>query len=305
VPLPPDPPGLESTVLTQVRRLLREPLLHFLVLGGLLFLWSGWRGGLGPGSSRIVVTRGHIEHLAAGFARTWQRPPTEAELKVLVDDYIKEEIATREAAALGLDRDDTVVRRRLRQKLEFLAEDAPDPPTDAQLAEWLDRHRAAYQAEPRVALRQVYLSVERRGPAARADAERLLTRLRTAGPQAAHAAIGDASMLPPDLPPGPLSDVARTFGTGFAQAIEALPVGQWSGPVASSYGLHLVLVTERAVSPAPSLAEVRSLLERDFLAERRQAQLQALYDRLLQRYTVTIETPRTGREGAAAGAGGQ
>ena len=119
----------------RLKSLLREPLVHFLALGALLFLFFQWKGGgSGPGSTRITITPGLVEHLASGFAKAWQRPPDGPELKGLIDDYVKEEIATREAVAMGLDRDDTIVRRRLRQKLEFLIEDAGDlaPPTDAE-----------------------------------------------------------------------------------------------------------------------------------------------------------------------------
>jgi hypothetical protein len=166
-----------------VRSFLREPLVHFLLLGALLFVYFEWKGGgSGPGSTRITITPGLVEHLASGFARTWQRPPTDEELKGLVDEHVKEEIATREALAMGLDRDDAIIRRRLRQKMEFLAEDAVDQvqPTDAELQAWLDRHPEAFRAESRLALRQVYVSTERRGASARAEAERLLARLREA-----------------------------------------------------------------------------------------------------------------------------
>ncbi len=293
--------------MTRLKRLLREPLLQFLVLGSLLFLYFEW-GGSGPGSTRIVVTPGLVQHLASGFARTWQRPPTDEELKGLVDDYVKEEIATREAAAMGLDRDDAVVRRRLRQKLEFLVEDAVEeaPVTDAKLQAWLDEHPDAFRAESRVALRQVYLSRDRRGASARAEAERLLTRLRVAGPGARIEALGDPSMLPRELPTGPLSEVARAFGTDFAGRIDALEPGEWAGPVESPYGLHLVLVEERVAPSAPALAEVRSVVERELLAERRRTRLQALYERLLGKYAVTIEMPKpekTAASSAASGAG--
>jgi PPIC-type PPIASE domain len=286
-------------------RLLREPLVHFLVLGGLLFAYYEGRGASGPGSTRIVVTRGQIERLASGYVRTWQRPPSEAELKTLIDDYVKDEIATREATAMGLDRDDTVVRQRLRSKLELLADDAIDqvPPTDAQLQKWLDEHRTDYQAEPRVALRQVFLSTQRRGAAAGADAERLLAELRRSRSDAAIDSLGDRSMLPRAVPLSPASDVARDFGADFARAIEALPSGRWSGPVTSPYGLHLVLVTERATGTPPTLAEVRPRVERDFLAERRKAQLDALYGRLLQKYTVTTETAKAEATTAAQSTG--
>lgn len=287
-----------------MKSLLREPLVHFLALGGLLFVFFAWKGGgSGPGSTRITITPGLVEHLASGFAKTWQRPPTEPELKGLIDDYVKEEIATREAVAMGLDRDDTIIRRRLRQKMEFLIEDAADQvaPTDVELQGWLERHAADFRAEPRVALRQVYVSTEARGAAARAEAERLLARLRTQGPAAKTDGLGDPSMLPRELPPGPLSEVSRAFGSDFAAKVEAIAAGQWSGPVESPYGLHLVLVLERTAGAQPALADVRPVVEREFLAERRRAQMQALYERLLQKYSVAVEMPKAPDQGQASG----
>lgn len=138
---------------------LHEPLVHFLAIGAGLFLLFAWRGDRAGGDSgRIVVTRARIEHLATGFARTWQRPPTEQELTGLVQDYVKEEAYVREATAMGLDRDDTIIRRRLRQKLEFLTEDALEAlnPTDADLRSYLKDHPDAFRVEPRVAFRQVF-----------------------------------------------------------------------------------------------------------------------------------------------------
>ena len=120
--------------MTLFKKLIREPLVHFLLLGGLLFAFFEWQGGgSGPGSTRISITPGLVAHLATGFSKTWQRPPTDQELKGLIDEYVKEEIAAREATVMGLDRDDTVIRRRLRQKLEFLLEDvvAEIAPTEA------------------------------------------------------------------------------------------------------------------------------------------------------------------------------
>jgi hypothetical protein len=290
-----------------VKRFVREPLVHFLVLGALLFAYFEWRGGgSGPGSTRITITPGLVQHLASGFARTWQRPPTDVELKGLIDDHVKEEIAVREATALGLDRDDTIIRRRLRQKLEFLIEDAVDqvPPTDAELEAWLETHADAFRAEARVALRQVFLSTEHRGAQARPDAEKLLARLRAAGADARIDALGDPSMLPSELPLGPLSEVARAFGTDFAARIDAVEPGQWTGPLESPFGLHLVLVAERIPPSTPALAEVRPLVEREFSAERRRAQLEALYGRLLEKYTVTIEMPEEAPAAATPAAGG-
>lgn len=291
-----------------MKKLLREPLIQFLVAGALLFVYFEWKGGgSGAGSTRITITPGLVEHLASGFAKTWHRPPSDEELKGLIDEHVKEEIATREATAMGLDKDDTIIRRRLRQKMEFLVEDAVDqaPPTDADLQGWLDRHPDVFRPEVKVAMRQVYLSPERRGGSADADAAKLLARLRSAGPGAKTDALGDASMLPSELPLGPLSEVGRAFGSEFAAKVEALAPGQWTGPLPSPYGLHLVLVTERVAAARPALADVRPLVERELQAERRRNQLQALYEELLRKYTVEIEMPKdAGRQRVEAGSAG-
>jgi hypothetical protein len=278
--------------MTRWRKLVREPLLHFLLLGAALFLWYAWSGGgSGPGSSRIVLTAGQIDYLVTGFERTWQRPPTESELKGLIDDWVKEEIATREAMAMGLDRDDVVLRRRLRQKLEFLVEDVVDqaPATDADLEAWIAAHADAYRTEPSVALRQVYVSFDRRGEGAQAEARRLLAELERRGPEAPIEDLGDALMLPPELPLAERREVASVFGTEFAGTVVALEPGRWSGPVRSGFGLHLVLVTERRDGRLPALEEIRTAVERDFTVERRRRQLASLYERLLEKYTVVIE----------------
>jgi hypothetical protein len=286
----------------QVKALLKEPLLHFVVIGAALFLWFEWSGGAsGVASQRIVLTSGQIGHLAVGYAKTWQRPPSDAELKGLIDDWVREEIAVREAMAAGLDRDDTVIRRRLRQKFEFLAEDADaaSPPTEAELNAWLDRHADAFRVEPRVAFRQVFFSRERRGANTQADARRALARLQSAGSEAPLAGLGDATMLPLEVDPVPLSDVERAFGADFAARLGPLAPGQWAGPVESGFGLHLVLVRERTEGRRPDLSEVRPAVEREFLADRRKRQLASTYERLVAKYRVVIERPNPA---AASGA---
>jgi len=290
-----------SSLVSIIKTLRREPLVHFLALGAALFLLFQWRGGGGPESRRITVTPGQIEHLSAAFARTWQRPPTEPELKGLVDEYVREEIATREAVTIGLDRDDTIIRRRLRQKLEFVVEDdvASTKPTDAELQGWLDGHPEVFRVEPAVALRQVFLSPDRRGEQAGADARALLERLRRLGKDADISKLGDSLMLPAEIPLSPARDVARDFGRDFAESVVRLEPGNWEGPVESGYGLHLVLVLERQEGRRPALAEVRDAVEREYMAARRKQQLDAMYERLLARYKVVVEMPKA--PSAAAG----
>lgn len=285
-----------------LKAILREPLVLFLVLGGLLFLLFNWKGGnTGPSSNRIVITNAQIEHLAVGFARTWQKPPTEAELKGLIDEYVKDEIATREALAMGLDRDDVIIRRRLRQKLEFLAEGTiqATPPTDAELKAWMVRHPNAFHSEPQVAFRQVYLNPQRHGTSIQSDAAKLLARLKAGGPTVVTDKLGDSTMLPSQQGLAPLFDTARTFGDDFAKELMGADPGQWVGPLESPFGLHLVFVTEKVPAAQQDLSAVRPQVEREVLLERKNKELQALYDRLLEKYTVKIEQQPTPSGGAA------
>jgi hypothetical protein len=275
---------------------LKEPLLHFLAIGAGLFFWFHLSDGAGVGDNRIVITDGQIERLAASYAEAWRRPPTEAELKGLIDDWVREEIGVREAIAAGLDRDDAAIRLRLRQKLEFLAEAAAGaaPPTDAQLQAWLEDNADTFRIEPRVAFRQVFVSRERRGAVAEADAAAILTRLKAAGPAAALEDLGDATLLPQDMSLASLRDVDRVFGKGFGDSAVALAPGVWTGPIESDYGLHLLLVLERVEGTLPELAAVRASVEREFLAEQRERHLAALYESLLAKYEVVVESSSDG-----------
>lgn len=275
-------------------RWLREPLLHFALLGAALFWLADTLGeGRGDGSlETISLTAGDVEQLAAGFERTWQRPPTVQELEGLLEDRVREEVLYREALALGLDRDDTIVRRRMRQKMEFLSEDlAAGEPSEAELESWLAANREAFRQEPRASFRQVYLSRDRRGDALRDDALRLLSALRAAdgGPDAA--AQGDPLPLPADGDELSASEVSRLFGGAFSARLFELEPGRWEGPVESAYGLHLVFVRDRVAARDPELAEVRDAVAREWLADRRRRAREDFYRELRARYEVEIATP--------------
>ncbi len=176
-----------------IKRLLREPLLHFLLLGAVLFAAHGMlsRGGGGePG--RIVVTQDQIESMARLFARARQRAPSDAELQGLIRGHVREEVLYREGLALGLDRDDPVIRRRVAQKLEFVTEgDAAVEPDDGQLQAYLDAHRELFAVEPRFTFRQIYLDPKRHENTLAADAERMLGELNSAGSNLDAAGLGD------------------------------------------------------------------------------------------------------------------
>ena len=246
-----------------LRSWLREPLVHFVAIGALLFLLFAWKGG--GGSNRIVVTPGEVESMVAAFNRTWQRQPTEQELKGLLDDRVRDEMAVREAVSLGLDRDDTVIRRRLRQKIEFIVEGDVDASavSDADLQAFLDKHPDQYRLEPRMTFRQVYLSPNRHGASLDYDGQALLAKLGAAGEHADISRAGDSLMLPAELTDAGRGEVARQFGETFADALVKAPTRTWTGPIPSGFGMHVVFIRERVDGRAPRLADVRAEVERD------------------------------------------
>lgn len=275
-----------------VKSLLKEPLLHFIVLGAMLFLVDAWRDGAGPESNRIVIGSGQIAYLAAGFERTWTRPPSESELKHMLDEWVREEIAVREAMSAGLDRDDIVIRRRLRQKLEFLLEDSADlqTPNDSEQRAWYAQHADALRRESRIGFRQVYLSPQVHGAALEQRAASTLAQLQALGVVANVEAFGDATQLPAELETTALSDIDSRFGTGFAAALDALPAGSWAGPVRSGYGLHLVWIDEKLAGELPEFEVVQPLVEREIMRVRRETQIDAIYAGLLEKYRVELKS---------------
>lgn len=288
-----------------MRRWLREPLLHFLLLGAAIF---GAFGLFGPDDARqsvIVVSQGEIEGQIEAFRRTWLRLPTQAELDGLIREHVRDEIYYREGLALGLDRDDTVIRRRLRQKLEFVAEAAgmAAEPADDELRAWLAAHPERYRTDPRVSFAQVYLSPDRRGATLARDSERLLADLRASGGSIEPATLGDPTLLDHVVVDVPLREVAARFGEAFAERIAGLPVGGWQGPVESSYGTHLVYLRERIDGRVPPLEEAYDAIRRDWLEDRRVAANEAFYRSLLKRYDVIVaRTPVTTHAAAGAAA---
>jgi len=280
-----------------VKRLIREPLLHFVLLGAALFAIDALVGGrTGPaGDDEIVVSRGRIENLSELFEKTWQRRPTAAELRDLVDDFVLEEALYREGMSLGVDIDDTVIRRRVRQKMEFAVDDIIEleRPTEAQLAEWLAEHPEKYAPPERYRFRQLYLNPERHGEALRADAARVLEQVRALDDDADPRELGDPTLMEHAFPDASVADVVVTFGDAFADALATLPIGEWSGPVESTFGLHLVRVDGAARGELPPLDEVRADVERDWSFAERETASKRFYDGLVERYRLVIEWPES------------
>jgi len=281
-----------------LRKLIGEPLFHFLLLGAVIFLLAGRvRGGRVGSGDKIVVTQSGIESMVVGFSRTWMRPPTQEELQGLVDDYVREEVLYREAKAMGLDQDDVIVRRRMRQKFEFLAEDLAartGPPTDQELEAYLRQHADKYSEEASFSFEHVFFSREKRGASADVEATAMLARL--SGKDAIDIEkLGDAFLLPSRFEKTSAGETARLFGEKFAKELNKTQLGTWAGPIESSYGLHLVRVNARIPGVATPLANVRESVLRDLLSDRRKQELDTQYEKLRARYTVVVEPPEAPR----------
>jgi len=273
-------------------KVLREPLLHFLVLGaGLFVLFGVVRQRRETAPDEIVVTSARIDSLSAAFAGTWQRPPTPQELDGLVEDYIREEVLYREALKLEFDRDDTVIRRRLRQKMEFIAGDfaAAQEPSDEQLTAYLREHAATYRVGDRYTFRQVFLDPTRHGDDLDQQAHGLLDELEAVGPEVDAARFGDPILLPHELEDQSEQEIAAAFGEAFVPVLRQLPLSHWHGPIASAYGVHLVRVDARRAGRDPELAEVRDTVRRDWERDRRLEANEQFFRNLLAGYTVRVE----------------
>jgi hypothetical protein len=273
-------------------KIAKEPLFHFLLLGVVLFAIFTAAGRAPSDDTEIVIDADAIRRLSERFVMQWDRPPTEEELKGLVDGLVREEVLYREALVMGLDRDDTVVRRRLVQKIELLIEDTvSSEPPESELRAYFEAHAEKYRQPARVSMTHVYLNPDVRGTAIEKDARRLLASLRASNVEHAED-MGDRLMLSYDYPSTSVDGLDRDFGKGFGEALVGLPIGEWAGPVASGYGLHLVRVRERIESRLPSLEEVRERVLVDYMDERRRRANEEAYARLRKRYDIRIEPER-------------
>ncbi len=267
-------------------RLAREPLVHFLLIGLLFFLLFAAVGGGGGGRS-IKVDGAIVADLAARFQLTWQRPPTPEELRVLVESHVQDEIFYREGLELGLERDDPMIKRRVRQRVVALAEEsgAASEVTDAELNTWLSAHPERYAEPALVTFQQVMVDPMKRGPSTGAALKAIQSELAA---KRDPATLGDGQMLPPRVDLLPMDLVARDFGEGFAKALAAMKVGSWEGPVRSGYGIHLVRLERRLPGRKPALDEVRLAVARDWEADRRAKAADAYYQRLRKDYDVEL-----------------
>lgn len=278
------------SIAERLRTWLREPLVHFLLAGLAVFLFSAWRGeAVDPASRTIVIDAPLVERLTANWAQTWNRAPTTAEVDDIIRDYIREEVYYREAKRLGLDADDAIVRRRLATKMEALADSAVETaaPDDAILQAWLDKAPQKYAADPVYSFDQVYVGGND-PDTARARAQALLDALKRGNDWMR---LGDPLSLPRSVEATGKGEIARRFGPDFADALGSVPRGGWRGPFASGFGLHLLRVRDVRLPGKPVLADVRQAVENDWRAATAEARRAKAYQALLDGYTIRIAKP--------------
>jgi len=275
---------------------LREPLLHFLFVGAAIYLLYGAVAESVPEADdkTIVVSAGEIEWMRTSWRKRWNRPPTPEEFDGLIQQYIRETVLYREALTMGLNQHDQVIRRRLAQKLEFLAKDlvALTPPTEEELVAYFDANKDRYQLPPLYTFTQVFIDPDKRGGATLDDAATIMAALIARGDDIENAGdLGDDFMLQGYYPEKDPLEIQKFFGSGFAESLVALAPGQWYGPVLSGYGTHLVYVSSVIEPPEPDFAEVRERVSQDWTADRSEELGEEFYENLRAGYQVVIEEP--------------
>ncbi len=276
-----------------VRQIIGEPFVHFLALGAAIFVWHGLAGDLRSASPspiadrKITITSDQIRQLATQWATAWDREPSADEIDGLVRDFIREEVYYREALRLGLDRDDLVVRRRLRSKMEFLASAELENarPDEAVLRAWFEKNRDRYLPLTELSFDQVYLG----GPGGRdisGNANELLGKLQAG---ADPSTLGEPAPIPSSFEQASASEIVRMFGADGLAALLVAPLGRWTGPVKSGIGLHLFHVRRITNDRQASFDDHRQQVENDWRAETLAEREERGYQSLLSAYSIHIE----------------
>jgi len=271
--------------------LLREPLMHFLLIGAALFFVFDQVGDPVEVGNRIVISQADLDMLASDWLRRTGLPPSPQQVEQQVRQYIHEQVLSREAVNLGLDRDDVIIRRRLAQKMRFLFDDlgqVPDP-TDADLNVFMSNHIERFTLPATLSFRHIFLNPDSRGEAIQDQAQQLLRRLQESSPAIDTSELGDPTLLPLHFDIQTRLQISNLLGDEFAEQVYSLPVSRWSGPVASGYGLHLVYVHSRTAARVQPLAEVRQSVIRQWQTAKQQELNDLFYQGIQQRYEIILD----------------
>jgi peptidyl-prolyl cis-trans isomerase C len=291
---PSDAPSSPSSI----RRWLREPLLHFLAIG--LAVFAVYRA-ISPepdrreGSNRIEVTEADLDQLAIAWRAQWRRPPTPEEMRGLLEAKIREEMLYREALALGLEKGDTIVMRRLAQKMEFLAEDvaAVREPQIDELRAWFEKNRERFALPALMSFRHLYFSFDQRHERARDDAVRSLEMLVGKSADAPETEnLADPFMYQDYYGDRLPEQVAGEFGSKFAEALFELKPGAWRGPIESGFGWHLIWIDSMTPGRVPAFEDVEALAKSDWITEQRAEAKRQMFEAMRARYEVVLPKAR-------------
>jgi peptidyl-prolyl cis-trans isomerase C len=289
--------GWYRPLLPTLKRWWREPLLHFLLIGLALFAIYAYmhRGRIGVESSRqIALSLDDLRQMDLYFVSQWHRQPTPQEFQAMVEDKVREEVLYREGIAMGLDKDDTIVKRRMAQKMQFLAEDvaAAHEPSAVELKAWFDKNKQKFTLPSRYSFRHLYFSPDKRGKNAQDDAARALAKITGQLEDSKLAAsLGDQFMFQDYYGDRAPEAIAKEFGPQFAVALERLKPGSWQGPVESGYGWHLVYVDTVIPGRIPAFEEMEPDVKTAWLAEQKQTAWQKAYAEMRAKYTVLLPGP--------------
>ncbi len=293
-----------------MKRFLREPLVHFLLIGAVLFgVYSFTQAGrpASASSKEIQLTVDELSQLALLFQSQWRREPTPEEFSRLVENKVQNEVLYREALAMGLDREDEIVKRRMAQKMRFLAEDvaAAREPTTAELRTWYEKNSASFAQPPRLSFRHLYFSPDRRGPRARDDAAKALAAL-AGQPEDAKAAssLADPFMFQEYYRDRAPEYLAKEFGPQFALAVAKLEAGSWQGPIESGFGWHLLFVDTVIPGRVPAFEEIEPDVKPAWLAEQKAKAWEKAYQEIRAEYRVLLPALREDTSASAAQPGG-
>ena len=282
---------------SRLKAVLREPLLHFLLLGVVLFAAHSYlsRGRSGVESSgQITLTAEDLRQMEMYFESQWRRQPTADEFKGMLDDKVEEEILYREGLAMGLDRDDIIVKRRMAQKMRFLAEDVATAhePTTGELRTWFVKNSQKFARPGRITFRHAYFSPDSRGQHAHDDAVDALAKV-AGEPEDSKAAPlhADRFMFQEYYRDRSSEQLAKELGPQFAQAIFALKPGAWRGPIESGYGWHLVFVESFTPIRVPAFEEVESDVKVAWLSDQKEDAWRKAYQKMRASYTVLLPGP--------------
>jgi hypothetical protein len=279
-------------------KILKDPLVHFLLIGAVLFALSAWRGAaIRTGRERIVIGADQVAQARDAGALLKGRPLSEEEVAALIEPTIRDEVLYREALALGLDKNDDEVRRRLIDKMSYLTKDLADPApsSEDELRKFYDAAPARFEIPQLVTFDQVYFNPNERGGDARAAAEAGLAELR--GGRAA-AEVGDRTPLRASYENAPREQVTVLFGEPLADALFTMPPGDWTGPYRSDFGLHDVRLRGRSARRLPPFDEIRERVASEFAADRRRERNEAEYRRMRDHYEIVVEAPPPAASGA-------